>query len=97
LREILDEYLPVRQKVDFMNVDVEGKDLEVLESNDWVKYRPTLVVVEDNAPKPEASAIVAKMDSWGYGVCVQNVIVLGKVIEYFFIDRNSELFLSAQS
>jgi len=29
-----------------MNVDVEGLDIEVLKSNDWVKYRPRFILVE---------------------------------------------------
>lgn len=32
--------------VDFLDVDVEGLDLEVLESNDWETFRPNLVMVE---------------------------------------------------
>lgn len=95
LSEILDEYLPSKQKIDFMSVDVEGKDAEVLESNNWDQYRPTLVVVEDNAPQPEHSEVVAMMKSFGYEMCAQNVIVLGKVTEYFLIDQRSELFLTS--
>jgi hypothetical protein len=40
LGSILDEYLPLGQKLDFLNVDVEGSDLAVLSSDDWSKYRP---------------------------------------------------------
>ena len=29
-----------------MNVDIEGKELEVLQSIDWEQYRPLLIVVE---------------------------------------------------
>lgn len=32
--------------VDFMSVDAEGLDLDVLKSNDWDKFRPTLVMAE---------------------------------------------------
>lgn len=32
--------------IDFMSVDVEGFDLEVLKSNDWSKYRPKYVLAE---------------------------------------------------
>lgn len=34
------------QKIDFMSVDTEGFDLDVLKSNDWDKYRPEFVLVE---------------------------------------------------
>lgn len=46
LAAILDKYLPTSTKIDFMSVDVEGLDLQVLESNDWQRYRPTVVVAE---------------------------------------------------
>lgn len=46
LESILDEYLPQKTHIDFLSVDVEGFDLEVLKSNNWDKYRPKVVVVE---------------------------------------------------
>lgn len=46
LKKILDDHLPVGRIIDFMTVDVEGFDHEVISSNDWVKYRPRVVVVE---------------------------------------------------
>ena len=30
-----------------MTIDVEGLDLEVIESNDWEKYRPNFILIED--------------------------------------------------
>lgn len=46
LSEILNKYLPHGQSIDFLSVDVEGFDLDVLQSNDWEKYRPLVVLVE---------------------------------------------------
>lgn len=46
LESILDEYLPQETYIDFLSVDVEGLDLEVLKSNNWDKYRPKVVVIE---------------------------------------------------
>ncbi|MDQ6683956.1 MAG: FkbM family methyltransferase, partial [Pseudomonadota bacterium] len=47
LAEILAEHVPPEVKtIDFLSVDVEGLDLEVLQSNDWQRFRPTLVLVE---------------------------------------------------
>lgn len=46
LKSILELNLPAGQKIDFLSIDVEGLDLEVLKSNDWQKYRPTFVLVE---------------------------------------------------
>lgn len=36
--------------IDFMSVDVEGFELNVLEGNDWEKYRPKVIVLEAVAP-----------------------------------------------
>lgn len=46
LSKILEEYLPSGQVIDFLSIDVEGLDLDVLVSNDWQRYRPKLVLVE---------------------------------------------------
>lgn len=46
LAEVLSQHLAVGQKIDFLSVDVEGFDLQVLQSNNWEKYRPDFVVVE---------------------------------------------------
>ena len=46
LREILADHVPPGQKIDFMSVDVEGLDLEVLRSNDWSRFSPEFLLVE---------------------------------------------------
>jgi len=46
LAEMLNANLPPLQKIDFMSIDVEGLDMEVLRSNDWSKYKPEVLVVE---------------------------------------------------
>lgn len=47
LSYILKKFLPKNQKIDFMSIDVEGLDLEVLKSNDWNNYRPKIIIAED--------------------------------------------------
>jgi len=46
LDELLVQNLPAGLKISFMTVDVEGLDLEVLESNDWRLIRPEYLLVE---------------------------------------------------
>ena len=46
LSSVLDIHLPRGKSIDFLDVDVEGADLEVLKSNDWDKYRPRYIMVE---------------------------------------------------
>jgi FkbM family methyltransferase len=87
LADVLERHLPVGQRIDFFNVDVEGSDLQALRSNDWDRYRPRFVVVEDTEIDVEKSAIVRFMKGHGYDMCIQNVISLDKLHEYFFVDR----------
>ena len=88
LAEVLERHLPPGQYIDFMSVDVEGHDLSVLESNDWSRFRPKIVVVEDEQTEAESSDIVRFMKSQGYEVCAQNVIILDEINEYFLLDRS---------
>jgi len=46
LTEILDENLPLNQEIDFLSIDVEGLDFMVLKSNDFVKYKPKVILIE---------------------------------------------------
>lgn len=39
------------KKIDFLKIDVEGFEYEVITSNDWAKYRPTVICVEANKQK----------------------------------------------
>lgn len=39
-------YYPINE-IDFFSIDVEGLDFNVLKSNDWAKYRPKVIVIED--------------------------------------------------
>lgn len=48
LKRVLDEKLPAGQSIDFLSIDVENHNLEVLKSNDWEKYRPRVVLVESD-------------------------------------------------
>jgi FkbM family methyltransferase len=53
LNVILDESLQADTKIDFMSIDVEGFDLAVLQSNNWNKYQPEVILVELNNYKEE--------------------------------------------
>ncbi|MBL8710782.1 MAG: FkbM family methyltransferase [Rhodospirillaceae bacterium] len=47
LAGILDRHVPAGRQVDFINIDCEGADLDVLRSNDWARFHPSLLAVED--------------------------------------------------
>lgn len=44
LKEILEEYKV--GSIDFLKIDVEGFEVEVIEGSDWEKYRPSVLVIE---------------------------------------------------
>jgi FkbM family methyltransferase len=46
LSKILEEYLSKNTEIDFLNIDVEGHDFEVLQSNNWKKYSPKIILIE---------------------------------------------------
>jgi FkbM family methyltransferase len=45
VEDLVQEY-KLQGKIDFMDVDVEGLDYQVLMSNDWDSFRPNIVMVE---------------------------------------------------
>lgn len=49
--------------IDFIKIDVEGYEFEVLQSNDWEKYRPTVVCIEANHTNGEWSQFLT---DWQY-------------------------------
>lgn len=55
LSKVLAENLSAEQKIDFMSIDTEGYDIEVLKSNDWQKYRPSYIIVESLEYKKEGN------------------------------------------
>jgi hypothetical protein len=79
--------MPPGQIIDFMNVDVEGHGLELIQSNDWERFRPHFVVIEDEQLDVNQSEVIKTMRRNDYDVCAQNVIILGKINEYFLIDE----------
>jgi FkbM family methyltransferase len=46
LKDVLLEHIAKGQLINFLTIDVEGYDLEVLQSNDWKMFRPQYVLVE---------------------------------------------------
>lgn len=46
LKRILDENLPEGREIDFLTIDAEGLDHEIVVSNDWSRYRPKIILIE---------------------------------------------------
>ena len=48
LSSVLDKNLPEGTEITFLTIDVEGVDFEILDSNDWQKYKPRFILIEDD-------------------------------------------------
>jgi len=68
LSEIFEVYLK-NKEIDFISVDVEGFELSVLKSNDWEKFRPTIIMAEINH---EGLSIIEYLKSNGYSLIYSN-------------------------
>lgn len=82
MASLLDSRLPKGTSIDFMSIDVEGRELDVLGSNDWTRWRPECVLVEVDHSGPD---LVAFMES------VQYDYVLCNGLNGLFIDSESAL------
>jgi FkbM family methyltransferase len=69
LESILDKYLPHNIQIDFLSIDTEGYDFKVLKSNNWDKYIPKIILLEDKdftLELPENSEIYNYLIHKGY-------------------------------
>lgn len=85
LSKILSEYVPDGETIDFMTIDVEGLDLDVIQSNDWKKFRPLVVLAETLDKSMEelvSDPLVCFMRNQDY------VLYAKTVNTSFFVDKN---------
>lgn len=87
LEVIFEEHLPHGQQIGFLNIDVEGHDLQVLLSNNWDRYRPEIILIEDLEPISlghiQNSPIVSFLSKQGYDLYAKSVNTL-----FFIRDDN---------
>jgi len=84
LASILEEYLPENKRIDFLTIDAEGFDFQILQSNNWEKYKPSIVLIESDLPLAEMhrSPINQLMTNHGYEVFAKTVKT------YFFKEKS---------
>jgi len=71
LASVLEKHLPAGTAIDFMSVDAEGHDLQVLQSNDWQRFRPEVLLVEahtDTLQHLMDSELVRYITAQGYEI-----------------------------
>lgn len=89
LNDVFERYCRDRH-VDLLNIDCEGRDLQVVQSLDWRRYRPTLLIIEDfeqfetgASPIPGSSAIRSFMLEQDYATVSQ------AVFSFLYVDRHA--------
>jgi FkbM family methyltransferase len=76
LEEILDQYLPKGQSIDFLTVDVEGLDFEVIRSINLAKYTPKVILAEvlkDDLSTLDQNPMVGYLEGYGYSLSAKTV------------------------
>jgi FkbM family methyltransferase len=88
LKEVLKQNLSPGQSIDFLTIDAEGYDLAVLESNDWEKYRPELILVEElesyGLDREKIGKVEQFLSEKGYNIFAKTLNTL------FFKDNNKK-------
>ena len=86
LEEIFENNLPDNQCIDFLSIDVEGLDFNVLKSNNFLKYKPKVILIEIlgsgllEIEKNEISQYLKKYDYEIFAKAVNTVIFLQKYL-----------------
>ena len=92
LAKTLDEHA-TNIEIDFLNIDVEGFDLQVLKSNNWDLYRPKIIAIEiwqkdidfDNPMKNEIYKYLRDKNYKAFSITIHT---------WFFHDEHSEIKIS---
>jgi hypothetical protein len=69
LRDVLSAHISGDRNIDYMNIDCEGLDHEILLSNDWTKFRPEIISIEIHnldLQNPTSDKTVSFLISQGY-------------------------------
>lgn len=87
LSTVLAQYMPDNICIDFMSIDTEGLDFNVLKSNDWYKFRPLILLVEEFDFSFERSSIYNYLTEQEYTFLAKTLNTL------LFKDKRQELRL----
>lgn len=85
LDQVLDQYMDKSNVIDFLTIDTEGLDIEVVKSNNWDKYRPKIVMMEHpltDMEGLEGTEVYGFMASVGYKL-------VGKVFDNILFQSRS--------
>ena len=90
LEEILDTSLPKNQEIDFLSIDVEGLDFIVLQSNNFEKYKPKVILIEilgSSLKNIENNEITEYLQQYDYSIYAKAVNTIIFVSDIFYNER----------
>lgn len=76
---ILERHRP-KGAIDFISIDVEGFEIQILKSNDWSRFRPTVIVLEINRNQASLLEYMSQLDY---------VLVMNNGTNGIFLDRTA--------
>jgi FkbM family methyltransferase len=85
LKTVFNQYIG-NNEIDFISIDTEGNDLNVLKSNDWKKYKPKLILVEELKNKQFHDLINSELVTF---LKEHNYSIVAKTINTLFFKLNA--------
>jgi FkbM family methyltransferase len=77
----------LNKPIDVLDIDVEGLDVEVIKSNNWDKYRPKLILIEDQA---EVGSML-ELPSYKYLTPLGYKLIFNTFSTSFYLDEKVSL------
>lgn len=90
MEEVFQKYLPENQPISFLSVDVEGYEMEVLRSNNWIDYRPKILLAE-SLKQNNKKMFENIFDQNNY------ILIAQTINNLFFADLQSDILLQGLS
>jgi|LakMenE01Jun11ns_1017448.scaffolds.fasta_scaffold9948728_5 FkbM family methyltransferase len=89
LKSVLEQHISPGERIDFLDIDVEGFDLMVLASNDWEKFRPKVILIEtDQSLSNDISSEITLFLSNHQYALIGKSVINGNLGNLFYIDKN---------
>jgi hypothetical protein len=83
-KEVLEQHIGDNEKINYLDIDAEGFDLNVLKSNNWEKFRPRVILINKslNLKADFESEISQFLFTKNYKLSVKSLINAG--LGFFF-------------
>lgn len=66
LHKIFERHITENRSIDFITIDTEGNELQVVNSNDWTDFPVKVILVEDNKRNKTFAQVTGFLNSKGY-------------------------------